>query len=510
MKLGLSERQYKLVISEVVKSQEIEEQGEPVNSEPEAGTSAQQSGGQGYPAVGKWESGVTRGPGNQIGVTKWSDIVGASLKRGKANQLKEQTTNSVIQILRPDGKVMNAPTNTQIIGLFDQSAMDGSKFKNSLKSMISKENGGLGNKETEKWIPSDWSKIIKLNSVSTFKTPDNKTYTASFKHPKLEQFRNVSSEEFQQKFYAMSPNPSGWKFMGYYTSQGTGFVGVESEQSFWEEWKYWILAGASIVAAIVIPGIGGILLSIGIDLVSAALQYSEGDTIGAGISTILAFIPVIGKFIPSLKVPNEVVEKLAKEFAPLTDEASIIAKIESDALTQQEKYFMRKLLAEDPKKLTALIEKEMFNNVTASNSMDAVSKLNVLIKNKTLDKIKAEKLYKSLGFKRFGFDFGVSGIVMVAGGFLKYYLEKLNEIKNLNLTPDQKDIRISELIEEIRKTNSSDIVGKVLPVIEKYSSYDEGTEQEIQKYLDIKIAVLEAYLKNPNQDLNKIADEANK
>lgn len=90
MKLGLTERQYKLVISEVVKSQEIEEQGEPVNPEPEAGTSAQQSGGKGYPAVGKWESGVTRGPANQVGNTKWSDIVGASLKRGKANQLKEQ------------------------------------------------------------------------------------------------------------------------------------------------------------------------------------------------------------------------------------------------------------------------------------------------------------------------------------------------------------------------------------------------------------------------------------
>lgn len=44
MKLGLTERQYKLVISEVVKNQEIGEQEEPVNPEPEAGTSAQQSG----------------------------------------------------------------------------------------------------------------------------------------------------------------------------------------------------------------------------------------------------------------------------------------------------------------------------------------------------------------------------------------------------------------------------------------------------------------------------------
>jgi len=506
MRLVITEKQLKELIRLTSNNQELKEQGTGEGA-PEAGTS---SDGEKKTGASKWESGVTRGPANQVGVTTWSEIVGSKISRGKANPLSEQETNSVVQILRPDGKFMNAPANTQIIGLFDQNAMDGSKFKNSLRSMISKENGGLGNKETEKWIPADWSKIIKLNSVSTFKTPDNKTYTASFKHPKLEQFRNVSAEEFQRKFYVMYPEPNGWKFVGYYTSQGSGFVGVEAEKTFWEEWKYWILAGASIIAAIVIPGIGGILLSIGIDLVSAALQYSEGDTIGAGISTVLAFIPVIGKFVPGLKVSNEVAEKLAREFAPLADEAAIIKKIESDALTQQEKYFMRKLLAEDPKKLAALIEKEMFSNVTASNSMDVVSKLNVLMKNKTLDKIKAEKLYKSLGLKRFGFDLGVSGIVIGAGGYLKYYLEKLNEIKKLNLTPDQKDIRISELIQEIRKTNSGDIEGKVLPVIEKYSSYDEGTEQDIQKYLDIKIAVLEAYLKNPNQDLNKIADEANK
>jgi hypothetical protein len=41
-----------------------------------------------YPETGKWESGVTRGPGNQIGVTKWEDVVGSTLTRGKANPLK--------------------------------------------------------------------------------------------------------------------------------------------------------------------------------------------------------------------------------------------------------------------------------------------------------------------------------------------------------------------------------------------------------------------------------------
>lgn len=90
MEYIITEKQLKLILSNEVVNQEIDEQSEaePVSSTPTAGTSSTQSGGQGYPSVGKWESGVTRGAANQIGVTKWSDIVGSTLKRGKANQLK--------------------------------------------------------------------------------------------------------------------------------------------------------------------------------------------------------------------------------------------------------------------------------------------------------------------------------------------------------------------------------------------------------------------------------------
>ena len=38
------------------------------------------------------------------------------------------------------------------------------------------------------WLPSNWSKIIKLDSVSTFKTPDDKIYRAILRHPKLDEF----------------------------------------------------------------------------------------------------------------------------------------------------------------------------------------------------------------------------------------------------------------------------------------------------------------------------------
>jgi len=92
MELRISENQLKSLIRNTLQTKEMGEQEEPVNPQPEAGTSDKQTGGSGYPEVGKWESGVTRGPANQVGVTKWSDVVGANLKRSKANQLKEQSS----------------------------------------------------------------------------------------------------------------------------------------------------------------------------------------------------------------------------------------------------------------------------------------------------------------------------------------------------------------------------------------------------------------------------------
>lgn len=89
MKIQVTEEQLKNILSEI-EEDDLDEQSEsePVEPEPEPGTSDTQSGAEGYPEVGKWESGVTRGPANQIGNTKWSDVVGSTLTRGKANQLK--------------------------------------------------------------------------------------------------------------------------------------------------------------------------------------------------------------------------------------------------------------------------------------------------------------------------------------------------------------------------------------------------------------------------------------
>jgi hypothetical protein len=59
---------------------EIDEQDAPA-----AGGTTGGGGGTTYPTVTKWESGVTRGVANQIGLTKWRDIT--KITRGKANTL---------------------------------------------------------------------------------------------------------------------------------------------------------------------------------------------------------------------------------------------------------------------------------------------------------------------------------------------------------------------------------------------------------------------------------------
>lgn len=87
MKIIISEKQHELILGHLKKIQDVGEQVDTAAAQPSTGTGSSGSK-EGYPEVGKWEGGVTRGPDNQIGVTKWSDVVGSKLTRGKSNQLK--------------------------------------------------------------------------------------------------------------------------------------------------------------------------------------------------------------------------------------------------------------------------------------------------------------------------------------------------------------------------------------------------------------------------------------
>lgn len=89
MKIVISEKQLEYIKKNIKEVNDVSsESPKRTDTGQFVSTSSGSSGGASYPEVGKWESGVSRGPGNQIGNTKWSDTVGSKLTRGKANQLK--------------------------------------------------------------------------------------------------------------------------------------------------------------------------------------------------------------------------------------------------------------------------------------------------------------------------------------------------------------------------------------------------------------------------------------
>ncbi len=53
--------------------------------EQEGEAASSSGGGEGYPAVTKWETGIKRGSANPLGNTKWKDSY--TITRGKANTL---------------------------------------------------------------------------------------------------------------------------------------------------------------------------------------------------------------------------------------------------------------------------------------------------------------------------------------------------------------------------------------------------------------------------------------
>lgn len=78
----------KIIINEKQTRNLIKKYSDISEEETSTESNSTEGGSEGYPEVGKWESGATRGPANQIGNTKWSEVVGSTLKRDKANKLK--------------------------------------------------------------------------------------------------------------------------------------------------------------------------------------------------------------------------------------------------------------------------------------------------------------------------------------------------------------------------------------------------------------------------------------
>jgi len=304
------------------------------DAQPKSGTSPNQGGGQGYPQVGKWETGIERGPANQIGVTKWGDIVGSKIQRGKANQLKEQIENINPKNLKfGDGGLRN-PNQVNDVKVLQQKLFD-SGF---LKTDTMKPTGYFGN--ITKLALEKYQQTQKTPAQQKFGNPaDIKTYPScvgseTSNKNRAELIKSQSGSYFINikwlpgfQFYnnnrVMKPN----RTMGNYSCSGRDILidGIDIKSQEWEKIKdkyttdyekrelsktnsmldrmskidtHDILTILEM-GSFLIPVIGP-FVSAGFGLGNAALYYKEGDTKTAGLFALFSLVPVIGE-IPAVK-----------------------------------------------------------------------------------------------------------------------------------------------------------------------------------------------------------------
>lgn len=398
MRLVITEKQLKELIRLTSNNQELSEQGE---GAPETGTS---SDGETKTGASKWESGVTRGPANQIAVTKWADSY--KITRGRANPLNEQGSFDIAFNRR--------------YGTYDAAVKSAAE-----------------DRELVRWI---------------------------------------------------------------------------AKETNWDAWGQWALMGGSILAATFIPGAQGLWIAIGLDVIAAAdLYFNKKDNYGAGIAGILAFVPLIGNSLKIGKVSVEVAKKLATILAPLKTEQQVLTAISK--LSKQEQYIVQQVLKQDPNTLNQLIKGITASKIaTKQEALRVATQINKLLKSGELPKASAEAFYKNLNLKRFGFDFGVSGVVVAAGEGLRYYFNKKsrNAITQ-GMVPPPSDVEIAQLAEKVDKMNRNDFEKKIIPIFEKYGNlYDGIDEGKLNKLRKIQKSVLLAYIKNPKSDLNVVATNADK
>ena len=538
MKVALSEKQLKLITSMVeVDGDTSASSGADTASTTSTASSSQSSGTQsskaGYPAVDKWESGITRGPANPIGVAKWSDVVGAKLTRGHANPLKEQEVGMQPGRTTQIAQALNAPEierKKEIDKNFNENFFmveipKTSKTKSS-HLILPKNYEGIETKYTlhehpinpyvffRNWVGTEWEDDI----------PNQRHLEEIIPNGTLRNFTigNIKYSTYVKRF---SEKPVLWGFSWYYTDDKKPYNPkdyIKSEQvpeeyqlgeGWWSEWGQWVLTAGSILAACLIPGAQGLLISIGLDLVAAAdLYVNKKDNIGAGISFILAFVPVIGNVARVGKVSKETASKLAKTFAPLKTEEEILEAMSK--LPKQEQYIVQQILKQDPKALNKMITDVMSSQIAnKQEAFNVVGKINELVKSGAIPKASAAAFYKNLNLKRFGFDLAISGLVIGAGAGVRYYFnKKAEEAVKQGIAPSNEDVENSALAEKIFKMNSNDFENKILPIIDKYRDMYDSVEEtdNLKKFRKIMNAVYKGYIANPKSDLDAIANNIDK
>jgi len=554
MKLGLTEKQYNHLLT-LISETELEEQSEPPAAEPEKGTSDKQAGGQGYPEVGKWESGVTRGPGNQVGITKWADVVGSKLTRGKANPLKEQEepllSDKADQLKKERDektkkeedeffkKFVNYPTpsgynkpnkitlprsvgenKTKVI-LFDG---DGNKKVNDFFKLYLTDN----RYKKYDWVvptPKYLNELLPSGTISKF-TVNNVWYFPSLKR--------------------VNDNPLYYQFNGYYTKDNNYpyklnmFLNdkdipesLKEKTGFWDEWGNMIIMSAGLVISFWVPGSLGLWVGLGIDSVLVVNSILLEDNVSAILGIVCAFLPFIGLGLKIGEVSVSQARRITGALKYCKTEEDIVNLINGVSktpggrlLTNQDRYVLQKLKDIDPKEIGKLMEGSILEKINILKKQNTIvskqelqkiyENVNELYKKGIIDKVKAEKFYKTFGFETslfiIGSIFGIGFISKILDGLKQYYM-----VKNNDFSGDPNYMKYINLEETFYQLDH-DLVGEkrqkyeqqIEPIHKKYQELCKSTFPDNEfsvRLLSICIDVMRKYNENENVNLDSVANQ---
>ena len=508
---------------------------DPAAQAPTAGTSSKQAGGQGYPEVGKWESGIERGPANQVGVTKWADVVGSKLKRGKANQLKEQTvvgtpSNGTSQGSvggRPEGHVegdyslwsgtptkiyktvwgeeMKIPDDGTIEITLWKEGDDRLRIFATNKNYYQDGKWYLKDGKTETIKPSkEWmDTIIPTNSIRFIKAiNENKTFSTT-----------------------IALKNGIWNVRPGYTNG--------DEVYDWEEYvtrgfKQWWADNWEMVLTIVASAVAGILTGGASIWVQAAWQAAAGvgtatfahlitdpkdrDNVGYGINIILSFVPFMsaaGKI--GIKSPLAGLSKIAPELNKAQNWSQVYKAIKR--LPEPEQILATRMIQQVPKE---------FNKEFKTKMMGGFVKL---VRSGKV-KLSTIPLAERMWWKQLAAE---TGIQLILGTVLNLpdvrnwveikldeftkTKEELEKIKNKKIE-DQKKLEEFTIysnktarVQSLQKNISDDVFDEKFALTLSKFDHLRTTQTNLKdniKFLEIYELMLVEHSKNPNADLNLI------
>jgi len=418
MKLHLSEKQLTNLL-QILSEDGASPSATPSGDTTATGASSKQTGGSGYPAVGKWESGLQRGAANQIAVTKWADVVGSKINRGKANQLKEQgfgtgTGQSFINpvtVFSPAYAAAKEQLKDESLGKFLKKSnalmiptppglykSNNILIPKSVGNNVTKyqlfdyDDGGdkLVNSFFKDWYNTEWEKYIPnprdLSEVLPSGTLRNFTINGTSYTIRIERISDNNPVYYKFIGYYDQKTDAPYKPSLYFNQKDIPYINAYHEKTLFEKYGNDVLLISSFIAGFFFPGawMGPILL--GINLAAATNSLLQGEEADAMMFLIFAFLPEIKYGLGLREITEGEAVQLAKAFEGVTGEEAIKATFNQLPTKLRDKAM--KVLRKSPEAVAKEIDKAINKGVsklTQEQGKNLVTELNTMIKKKLVD-----------------------------------------------------------------------------------------------------------------------------